>query len=66
MSKLSLDHTNKDREYFDVNETAELLALSTPQIRTLIKKGELVAIKVGTMLWVRKSSIELYIEGAGY
>lgn len=57
---LNLDHTNRDREMFDLQETAELLGLTVPQVRKEINQDHLIGEKVAGHWWVTRKSMENY------
>lgn len=58
MTTLNLDHTNRDAVNFDVQETAELLKLTTAQVHKLIKQSKVSAFKCGSAWWITRESIE--------
>ena len=47
--------------FLTVRETAELLRLCEKQVRRLIRRGELAALRFGTALRIRKSDIAAFV-----
>lgn len=47
-----------EKEFYTIQEVAELLQLHHQTIRTMIKSGELLATKIGKSWRIRKTDLE--------
>jgi excisionase family DNA binding protein len=48
--------------YYTIEEVAELLRVSTPTVRKLIKEKRLKAVRVGVQLRIKKEDLDRFLE----
>lgn len=53
----------KDKIFYTANEVAELLSVSSATVRNWVKSGELDAIRIGSVLRIRKEGVDQLIRG---
>jgi excisionase family DNA binding protein len=51
-------------KHYDINETAEILGISSTSVLNYIKAGTMKAAKVGGRWLVKEEDIKLYLENA--
>jgi excisionase family DNA binding protein len=53
--------SNKEKSLYTVKESAYELTVSTKQVYTLIKSGELKAVRIGKAIRISRTEIDRYI-----